>query len=229
MKRSITLAGVVFALVTVAFAAGCDGGDDEKAVTTTEEPGKPRDAEKAAREQATRRIREDAKRRREAKRKGEKVRRLSPRQRASLRRRNRLRSRRRAATLRRRDRAQDREFDREFDRGFRESAFDKLVARLPIRKPPLYVQQYITTSGSHRVYTAVSRRRFLCRSTPAQRRRAVARFYRDARRVMRAGRVDDFEQVVTVASQTTQKLTALAQAKGGRVALTGPGRERNPC
>jgi len=91
------------------------------------------------------------------------------------------------------------------------------------------VQQYITSTGSHRVYTAVDRRRFLCRMTRAQRRRAVAGFFRAADRIMRAGGVDDFVQVVTVTSETTQNLPALAQARRGSVTLEGPARERNPC
>ncbi len=129
----------------------------------------------------------------------------------------------------RRERERDREEDRKFDEAFRETRFDKLVAKLPIRKPPLYVEQYITTDGSHKVYTAVNRKRFLCELDAGERRRAVARFYEKADEVFRAGGVEDFVQVVTVTSETADGLPALATARKGSVSLTPLGRARGRC
>ena len=217
------------AIAAVLALSGC-GGDDDLAATDPANTTAATNAEKEARKEAARRIREQGRRRKGDKRptKG-----LSAAQRSRRLRRNKgttaAERRRASAGRRRRERRSDSREDREFDRGFRETSFEKLVARLPIRKPRLYVQQYITNRGSHRVFTAVSRRRFLCDMTPAERRRAVARFFRSADRVMRAGGVDDFVQVVTLTSQTAQELPALANARRGSVRLTERGRERDPC
>lgn len=121
------------------------------------------------------------------------------------------------------------EDDREFDKEFKQTRFDKLIAKLPIRKPPLFVEQYITTDDSHTVHTAVDRKRFLCRLNAGQRKRAVEDFYRAADKVFRAGGVKDFEQVVTPLSETTEQLPALATARKGSVSLTARGRSRGPC
>lgn len=112
--------------------------------------------------------------------------------------------------------------DREFDRSFEESSFERLVGKLPIRKPPLYVEQYITGDG-HKLYTAVDRKRF-CKMTAAAREKAVASFFRTADRSFRRGKVDDFEMVVTPLSDTIDKLPALATARRGKVSLTSRGR-----
>lgn len=128
-----------------------------------------------------------------------------------------------------RERERDREEDRKFDEAFRETRFDKLIAKLPIRKPPLYVEQYITTTGSHRVHTAVDRKRFVCELDVGERRKAVADFYRAADKVFRAGGVNDFVQVVTPTSQTTEELPAMATARKGSVSLTRLGRVRDRC
>jgi hypothetical protein len=210
----------VLAVAAVALLSGCNGDDDKASSTEA-----ATNAEKEARKEVTRRIKAEGRRQRAAQRRAEARKNRTPAQRAAAER----RSRRRAAAARERDREADRKADREFDKGFAETAFDRLIAKLPIRKPPLYVAQYITSTGSHRVYTAVDRSRFLCRMSPAQRQRAVAAFFRAADRVMRAGGVDDFVQVVTVTSQATQELPALANARRGSVALTERGRERNPC
>jgi len=119
----------------------------------------------------------------------------------------------------------EREEDREFDRHFEETPFEKLLDRLPIRKPPLHVEQYITTQGSHKVYTAVSKKRFLCQMTPHQRLAAVRAFYRHADAVVRRGGVKDFVQVVTPLAETAERLPALAVGRNGSVSLTKRGRK----
>ncbi len=133
---------------------------------------------------------------------------------------------------RQQDREDDSKFDerfKKFDEQFEETPFQKLTAKLPIGEPPLYVEQYISTEGSHEVYTAVERERFLCEWSPARRKKAVEEFYRAADEVMRAGGVEDFVQVVTVTSETTQQLPALATARDGSVALSSLGGGRSGC
>lgn len=116
-----------------------------------------------------------------------------------------------------------RQEDREFDRSFRETSFEGLVGKLPIGKPPLYVEQYITGEG-HKLYTAVRRKRF-CKLPAAGREKAVASFFQSADRVFRRAKVKDFEQVVTPLSETIEKLPALATARRNRVSLTSRGRD----
>lgn len=128
-----------------------------------------------------------------------------------------------------REGAQDRKEDREFDRGFSETRFEKIVSELPVRRPPLFVEQYITSKGSTTVYTAVAPRRFFCGRSPARRRAAVSSFYRDADRLFRRRGVKDFVLVVTPIAETTESLPALAMGRDGKVSLTRRGRAKGPC
>jgi len=119
--------------------------------------------------------------------------------------------------------------DREFERAFKETPYDKLLGRLPIREPPLYVEQYITVEGGrHKVYTAVSRKRF-CRVSPTQRQAAVEAFYRDADALFRRNGISDFVQVVTPVSQTAETFPALAVGRNGSASLTRRGRTGAFC
>ncbi|MDQ4049487.1 MAG: hypothetical protein M3131_08940 [Actinomycetota bacterium] len=128
-----------------------------------------------------------------------------------------------------REAEQDRREDREFDRGFRETAFEKLVGQLPIREPPLFVEQYITSRGSSTVYTAVAPKRFFCGRSPARRKAAVTAFYRDAAKLFRRRGVNNFVQVVTPIAETAERLPALATGRNGSVSLTKRGRAKGPC
>ena len=129
----------------------------------------------------------------------------------------------------RREAARDRAEDRKLDRSFAETPFEKIVSGLPIREPPLFVEQYITSKGSSTVYTAVAPKRFFCGRSPARRKAAVSAFYREADKLFRRGDVDDFVQVVTPIAVTTEELPALAVARNGSVALTKRGRAKGPC
>lgn len=128
-----------------------------------------------------------------------------------------------------REAAKDRREDREFDKAFNETRFEKIVSELPIRKPPLFVEQYITTRGSSTVYTAVAPKRFFCGRSAARRKAAVSSFYRDANRLFRRRGVDDFALVVTPIAETTESLPALATGRDGKVSLTRRGRAKGPC
>ena len=112
--------------------------------------------------------------------------------------------------------------DRKFDKSFKETSFERLVNKLPIQKPPLYVAQYISGDG-HKLYTAVDRKRF-CKLPAAERKKAVESFFNTADASFRRANVKDFEQVVTPLSDTIDKLPALATARQGAVTLTSRGR-----
>jgi hypothetical protein len=116
----------------------------------------------------------------------------------------------------------EKESDEDFDRSFSESSFERLVGKLPLKAPPLYVQQYITGDG-HKLYTAVERQRF-CTLSPAKREAAVTASYKSADKSFRAAGVKDFEQVVTPLSDSIENLPALATASAGTVKLTARGR-----
>ena len=118
--------------------------------------------------------------------------------------------------------------NREFDESFEETPFEKLTERLPVRRPPLFVEQYIT-GDDHKVYTAVDEKRFLCKRAPGERKRAVAAFFEAADRLLRSGGVDDLVLVVTPVSTSVERLPALATARQGSITLTARGRGRAPC
>ena len=63
------------------------------------------------------------------------------------------------------------EDDKELEESFEGTPFERAIQKLPIRRPPLYVEQYITGEG-HKVFTAVAERRF-CRMSAARREAAV--------------------------------------------------------
>lgn len=129
----------------------------------------------------------------------------------------------------RKEEAEDRKQDREFDREFSETALERIVSDLPIRKPPLFVEQYITSKGSSTVYTAVGPKRFFCGMSVARRKAAVTEFYRTADKRFRSKGVRDFVQVVTPVAETTERLPALAIGRKGSVRLTARGRAKGPC
>ncbi len=123
----------------------------------------------------------------------------------------------------------DAQRERDFEKDFpKPTGFEKVVDALPIRKPPLYVEQYGTFEDSHRLETAVDRKRFFCGKTPDQRQAAVAAFYRSADRRFRASGIRDFVQVVTLPGKTGTGPT-LAVARQGSVSLTRLGRGRGRC
>ena len=111
--------------------------------------------------------------------------------------------------------------DEEIDKSF-DSPFERAILKLPIRKPPLYVQQYITGEG-HKVYTAVDEKRF-CKMSPAKREAAVTSFYKAADRGVRRAGVKDFVQVVTPLASTAEELPALATGRAGKVSFSRRGR-----
>jgi hypothetical protein len=112
--------------------------------------------------------------------------------------------------------------DEKFDEAFEATPFERAVQKLPIRRPPLYVEQYITGEG-HKVYTAVDEKRF-CRMSATRREAAVSSFYRAADRSLRRAGVKDFVQVVTPLAATTEELPALATGRAGKVSLSRRGR-----
>ncbi len=66
---------------------------------------------------------------------------------------------------------------RAFDEQFRKTPFDKAIDRLPLRKPPLDVLQWVTDAPPDKLPTKAARERFY-RMSDRARREAVRRFYR---------------------------------------------------
>lgn len=216
-RLGIRSALIALALTALVAAAGCGGDDDSSDEAKPAKTATGPDAEALARAERERRIAAAKEKRAGKKGRPKKSRREIREQRA-----------REAAQLRK-EREQERREDREFDKGFEETPFDKLVDKLPIRKPPLYVEQYITDAKSHKLHTAVDRKRFFCKMTPRQRKKAVEGSYRAADKVMRSGGVTDFVQVVTLTAETLEDLPTLATARKGSVSLTKLGRGKGPC
>jgi hypothetical protein len=127
------------------------------------------------------------------------------------------------------ERAKDPQLDGESLEFEELSPFEAAVSRLPIRKPPLPIQQYTTFGKSHRVFASPSPRDFYCGRSPRVRLAAVRAFYTEARKVFRSANVRDFSLVVAMPIQRANDVRPLARASNGTVRLTRLGRARGPC
>ncbi len=145
--------------------------------------------------------------------------------------------------------------DRAFDALFRNTLFDKAIDRLPFRKAPLHVRQWVTIDPSYTLDTLAQRERFYRMSEREQARllirkpkhtlyarvdperfyamseraraAAVKAFYRDAQRAFETAGIRDFVLVVTPLSETIGELPALAVGREGSASLTLLGRARS--
>ena len=106
--------------------------------------------------------------------------------------------------------------------------FDRAVARLDIKQPPLRVRQTIQFGKSHRVYVAVRRRYFLCTLNVPERQRAVRHFYARSRNDFDDAGVQDFSIVVTRLQSGGANYPRWAVASPRGVRLTPAGR-RSVC
>lgn len=114
------------------------------------------------------------------------------------------------------------------DEEFKESPFDRLVGRLPIKTAPLRVQQTIQFGNSHRLWVAVAERHFLCSLSVAEREQAVADFYAESQELARPAGVDDLTLVVTRLQETGENMPRWATAGPAGVQITQAGR-RTTC
>ena len=141
------------------------------------------------------------------------------------------------------------------DTQFQKTPFDKAIDKLPFRKPPLHVRQWVMTDTRAPIDTRADRERFY-RLTQAQQARllipapehtlyarvdaeqwyamtedaraeAVKTFYRDARKVFAHASIDDFVLIVTPLTETLEHLPALAVGQNGSATLTSLGRTRS--
>ncbi len=107
------------------------------------------------------------------------------------------------------------------------SPFDKAVDILPMKKPPLYVEQVIL-DDTHTLVVRSKSRRFFCGRTEEQRLAAVAYYYGLAESAMTANGIDDFVLIVDGLRETGDVMP-LARGADGKVSLTARGRGRGPC
>lgn len=122
----------------------------------------------------------------------------------------------------------DAEEEAELEEEFAQTPFDKVIDRLPLDRPPLYVGQFMTEDEGHRLIVRPPARRFFCGRTLDQRLDAVRKYYEDADRHMRKAGIRDFELVVD-SLRDTGEVRALARAKDGEVRLTKRGSGPGPC
>jgi len=113
-------------------------------------------------------------------------------------------------------------------RGSAQTRFEAFLDVLPIRKPPLPIQQYMSAEGSARLVARPRARDFFCGWDIATRKAAIEAFYRQAVRVARAARVRGFSLVVD-ALRETGDVRPLAYGRHGSVTLTRRGRKRGSC
>jgi hypothetical protein len=137
---------------------------------------------------------------------------------------------------------------------FRKTPFDEAVGKLPFRKPPLRVLQWVLTDRSHTLDSRADRERFYRLSERAQtqwltpkpehklyarvneaefyamsegaRAKAVKVFYRSARRLFQHEGIRDFVLVVTPLTEALEHLPAFAVGRDGSASLTPLGRAR---
>lgn len=121
------------------------------------------------------------------------------------------------------ERAQEEAFEAETAAN---SPFDRAVDALPLRKPPLHVEQFLLQENGHELVVRTSR--FFCRGSLSDRRAAVRAFYEGAREVMRAHGIEDFVLVVD-ALRETGEVKPLARAAGDDVTITARGRRPGRC
>lgn len=121
------------------------------------------------------------------------------------------------------ERAQDEALDAESGA----TPYDEAVDALPLREPPLYVEQLLL-DDSHELVVRTRARRFFCGRTPRQRLAAVRAYYERAQSEMSARGIDDFALVVDGLRETGD-IKALARGEAGKVSLTARGRGPGPC
>jgi hypothetical protein len=108
-----------------------------------------------------------------------------------------------------------------------ESRFDSVINMLPIRKPPLPIQQYMSFSGRHLLVVRPAAHDYYCLSLE-QRQAAVAAFSAQATELFRRNGIDDASFVVD-ALRPTGVVHPLARARGSSVSLTPLGRQARGC
>lgn len=111
---------------------------------------------------------------------------------------------------------------------FAQTPFGGAVDELPLRKPPLHVQQFVLEGDSHDLVVRVAPRRFLCDLSAEQRVTAVRAYFTAAERVMRDAGVRDFRLTVD-AVRDTGEVRPLARASERGVHLTARGRDTRSC
>lgn len=122
------------------------------------------------------------------------------------------------------ERVQDEAIEEEFAAN---TPYDKAVDSLPIKKPPLYVEQVMLDTTRTLVVRTKSRR-FFCGRTEEQRLAAVGDYYGLAESAMTANGIEDFALIVDGLRETGD-VKPLARGADGKVALTARGRGRGPC
>jgi|SRR5215213_604373 len=107
--------------------------------------------------------------------------------------------------------------------------FSASVDELPIRKPPLPIQQYVITKGSHEIIARPNARDYFCLGGVDARHAAVIAFYTEARRRFSMRRIRDFSLVIAPISPTLEHIRPLAHARDDTVTLTGFGQTERAC
>jgi hypothetical protein len=108
-----------------------------------------------------------------------------------------------------------------------ETPFDRVIDTLPIREPPLPVQQYMSFGGRHLLVVRPTAHDYYCLSV-GQRQAVVAAFSAQATPLFRSRGIHDASFVFD-ALRSTGVVHPLARARGSSVSLTALGRQRRSC
>ena len=105
------------------------------------------------------------------------------------------------------------------------SRLEQAQERLPIREPPLPIQQYVLTDGSHDVVARLDSRDFFCIGDQGARRAAIEAYFDQAETAFRKHDIDDFSLTVALNSEDINHFKVLARAdRAHGVKLTERGR-----
>ena len=105
------------------------------------------------------------------------------------------------------------------------SSLEQAQAELPVREPPLPIQQYILADGSHDVVARPDLRDFFCIGGPVARRAAIEAYFDRAEETFKRHGIDDFSLTIALNSDTIDDFKVLARASRARgIKLTKRGR-----
>jgi len=92
------------------------------------------------------------------------------------------------------------------------SRLDQALGELPVRLPPLPVQQYVVTDGSHRIVARLDSRDYYCIGDPSARRAAIEAYVSEAEATFAGHDIDDLALTVALNSDDINDFKVLARA-----------------
>src|SRR5215204_133477 len=100
------------------------------------------------------------------------------------------------------------------------SRLEQAQDKLPIRQPPLPIQQYVFTDKSHRVVARLDPPDYFCIGDTTARRAAIEAYFTEAREAFSTHDIGDLTLIVALTSENIDHFKVLARADQAGVKLT---------